>query len=185
MFVHSLFMPSFYSLPNFYLWEQTDGGVHGRSCNPMPSANRTSTNRLDAASTPLLAAAAANAAQVKNAEHGNGTMWESIPALTFASVKHHCNRSIHQSLNELLHITEFLYVFQSRLLTMSIFTMAHLKVDASVEFSGDQSIGHDHHQPRDCKQHEQQQDVPEGDTLQVSVECHCTPFNGVIIRKKL
>lgn len=69
MFVRLLFMPSFYSLPNFYLWEQTDGGVHGRSCNPMPSANRASTNRLDAASTPLLAAATINAAQVKNAEY--------------------------------------------------------------------------------------------------------------------
>lgn len=186
MFVRSLFMPSFYyALPNFYLWEQTDGGVHGRSCNPMPSANRASTNRLDAASTPLLAAAAINAAQVKNAEYWNGTMWKSVPTLTFASVKHRRNRVIHRALNELLHITEFLYVFQPRLLTMSVFTMAHLKVDASVEFSGDQSVGHNHHQPRDCKQHEQQQDVPEGDTLQVSVDFHWTPLNGVIIRKKL
>lgn len=77
--------------------------------------------------------------------------------------QHKSTNSSLQSLNKLLNIKEFLYVFQPRLLTMSAFSVAHLKVDASVKFSGDQSVGHDHHQPRDCKQHEQQQDVPEGD----------------------
>lgn len=93
------------------------------------------------------------------------------------------SKTLLQSINS-SELTEFLSVFQPHLLTMSVFTMAHLKVDASVEFSGDQSVGHNHHQPRDCKQHEQQQDVPEWDTLQVSVDFHCTPSNGVINRKK-
>lgn len=49
-------------------------------------------------------------------------------------------------------------------LTGRVFFVAHLKLDASVKFPGDQSVGHNHHQPRDCKQHKQQQNVPRGNT---------------------
>lgn len=87
-----------------------------------------------------------------------------------------------QCLKEVLNIKEFLYVFQTRLLTMSVFSMAHLKVDASVEFSGDQSVGHDHHQPWDCKQHEQQQDVPEGDATPTVCINRKKHFNSIKIR---
>lgn len=69
-----------------------------------------------------------------------------------------------QSFSEIVqwNIRPFLSVLHLGALTSSIFSMAHLKVNASVELPGDQSVGHDHHQPRDCKQHEQQQDVPAG-----------------------
>lgn len=65
---------------------------------------------------------------------------------------------------------------------MSVFSMAHLKVDASVEFSGNQSVGHDHHQPWDCKQHEQQQDVPEGDATPTVCINRKKHFNSIKIR---
>lgn len=45
-------------------------------------------------------------------------------------------------------------------LTGRVFFVAHLKLDASEKFPGDQSIGHNHHQAGDCKQHQQQQNVP-------------------------
>lgn len=83
--------------------------------------------------------------------------------------QHNSINSSLQCLNELLHFFFYFvnfgnkYVSHRRVLTSSIFSIAHLKVNASVEFPGDQSIGHDHHQPWDCKQHQQQQDVPEGD----------------------
>lgn len=80
-----------------------------------------------------------------------------------------------QSFSEIVqwNIRPFLYLLHLRVLTSSTFSMAHLKVNASVEFPGDQSVGHDHHQPRDCKQHEQQQDVPAGGvTITTSLSVH-------------
>lgn len=38
--------------------------------------------------------------------------------------------------------------------------MAHLKVNASVKLSRDQPIGHNHDQPGDGKQHQQDENVP-------------------------
>lgn len=46
-------------------------------------------------------------------------------------------------------------------LTSRVFFVAHLKVDASVKLSRDQSIGHNHDQPWDGKQHQQDENVPE------------------------
>lgn len=45
--------------------------------------------------------------------------------------------------------------------------MAHLKVNASVKLSRDQSIGHYHDQSWDGKQHQQDEDVPK-ETLRKS-----------------
>lgn len=45
-------------------------------------------------------------------------------------------------------------------LTSRLFFVAHLKVDAFVKLSRDQSIGHNHDQPWDGKQHQQDENVP-------------------------
>lgn len=58
----------------------------------------------------------------------------------------------------------FIYDLHINDLTSRVFSVAHLKMDASVKFPGDQSIGHNHHQPWDCKQHKQQENIPKRDT---------------------
>lgn len=45
-------------------------------------------------------------------------------------------------------------------LTSRVFFVAHLKVNSSVQLSRDQSIGHNHDQPWDGKQHQQEENVP-------------------------
>lgn len=45
-------------------------------------------------------------------------------------------------------------------LTSRVLFVAHLKVDASVKLSGDQSIGHDHDQPWDGEEHQQDENIP-------------------------
>lgn len=45
-------------------------------------------------------------------------------------------------------------------LTSRVFFMTHLKLDASIKLSGDQSIGHDHHHPWNHEQYKQKQNIP-------------------------
>ncbi len=46
-------------------------------------------------------------------------------------------------------------------LTGGLSALAQLKLNASVELSGDQTVGYNHHHSRDEEQSEQQQHIPE------------------------
>ena len=46
-------------------------------------------------------------------------------------------------------------------LTSGLSALAQLKLHASVELSGDQTVGYNHHHSRDEEQSDQQQDIPE------------------------
>lgn len=46
-------------------------------------------------------------------------------------------------------------------LTCGLSVLAQLKLNASVELSGDQTVGYNHHHSRDEEQREQQQHIPE------------------------
>ncbi len=46
-------------------------------------------------------------------------------------------------------------------LTGGLFALVQLKLNASIELSGDQTVGYNHHHSRDEEQSEQQQHVPE------------------------
>lgn len=47
-------------------------------------------------------------------------------------------------------------------LTGVLCILAQLELDASVELSGDEPVGHDHHHSRDEEQDEEQQHIPGG-----------------------
>lgn len=64
------------------------------------------------------------------------------------------------STSEFKHWVYWFFVCWLRGLTSRLFFVPHLKVDAFVKLSRDQSIGHNHDQPWDGKQHQQDENVP-------------------------
>lgn len=64
------------------------------------------------------------------------------------------------STSEFKHWVYGFFVCWLRGLTSRLFFVPHLKVDAFVKLSRDQSIGHNHDQPWDGKQHQQDENVP-------------------------
>lgn len=48
--------------------------------------------------------------------------------------------------------------------------MAHFKLDASIKFSRDQTVGHDHHHAWNGEQYKQQQNVPKRETRSLKIQ---------------